>query len=175
MPRPTAGGETVSLQKVKEVVSILGSDLRKELERRFDGVISVPDSTQKTFLQSWKRPLIQPVTEDQAVGIAVGMRLAGENYLVSVQNSGYFAAMNSIRTLVTNSRLPIWMMIGMYGRNTKRAIGLHHSLAIRRIYDALELMESRGMRIDDYEDLDRLQTIEEHPGLNVILLGAPTS
>lgn len=79
--------------------------------------IGVPDSTMKYFIdEGIKRDKILISTrEEEAIGIATGMSLSGENSLVFMQNAGFANSLSTITSLVQLYKIPLILMIGWRG------------------------------------------------------------
>lgn len=60
--------------------------------------------------------LISCSTEDDAVAVAAGLYIGGGRPMVMMQNQGLYASLNAIRALGIDARLPLFMLIGQFGR-----------------------------------------------------------
>lgn len=84
-------------------------------------ILSVPDLHTSTGLL---RPLsvdpdfkhIRVCKEDECLGIAAGLTYGNIRSLMLVQYTGFLYAMNAIRGVAIEQKLPICMMIGMLGK-----------------------------------------------------------
>ena len=81
-----------------------------------ENFIGVPDSTMKHFIdQGFKKNKILITTEEEAIGIAVGMSLSQSNSLVFMQNAGFANSLSTITSLVQLYQIPIIFLIGWRG------------------------------------------------------------
>jgi sulfopyruvate decarboxylase subunit alpha len=83
-------------------------------------VIVVPDTYQKTFLAAVEiaadLTLVAACTEDEAVGINAGLYATGHRPMLSVQNNGVYACINTLRGIALDGAVPTVMLIGQYGQ-----------------------------------------------------------
>jgi sulfopyruvate decarboxylase TPP-binding subunit len=59
---------------------------------------------------------INCTTEDQAIEVAAGLYAGGGRVAILVQNQGFYAAINSLRALGLDSGIPLFLVIGQFGR-----------------------------------------------------------
>ena len=87
------------------------------LKNRVQNFIGVPDSTMKHFIkQGFKKNKILITTrEEEAIGIAAGMSMAGSNSLVFMQNAGFANSLSTITSLIQLYKIPIIFLIGWRG------------------------------------------------------------
>lgn len=84
-------------------------------------ILSVPDLHTSNGLL---RPIagdsffthIRVCKEDECLGIAAGLTYGGHRSLMMVQYTGFLYALNAIRGVACQQKLPICMMIGMLGK-----------------------------------------------------------
>lgn len=86
---------------------------------RISHLIVVPDTVQKTFLSAaatapWLR-MHTVCTEDEALGINAGLYVAGHRPLLSIQNNGFYACLNTVRGIALDAAVPTVMLIGQFG------------------------------------------------------------
>jgi sulfopyruvate decarboxylase subunit alpha len=83
-------------------------------------VIVVPDTYQKTFLAAVTAAsdltLISACTEDEVVAINAGLYATGHRPILSVQNNGIYACINTLRGIALDGAVPTVMLIGQYGQ-----------------------------------------------------------
>lgn len=84
-------------------------------------VVAVPDlHTARGVLypisQDKDLKLIRVCKEDECFGIAAGLECAGERALILIQYTGFLYAMNSIRAIAVEQKLPMCMMIGLLSK-----------------------------------------------------------
>jgi sulfopyruvate decarboxylase subunit alpha len=89
----------------------------------FDFFTGVPDSTFKLILREIEaRPefdYVPSVSENVAVGLAVGAYLGGRRPVVLMQNSGLALALNPLASLAAIYRVPILLIVGWRGHDGK--------------------------------------------------------
>ncbi len=79
--------------------------------------VGVPDSTLKHFIDEGlkKEKILITTREEEAIGIATGMSLAGEKSLVFMQNAGFANSLSTITSLVQLYQIPMILLIGWRG------------------------------------------------------------
>ena len=89
----------------------------------FDFFTGVPDSTFKHLLRELEsRPEFDyspAVSENVAVGLAVGAHLGGRRPVVLMQNSGLALALNPLASLAALYRVPLLLVVGWRGHDGK--------------------------------------------------------
>lgn len=60
--------------------------------------------------------LVRVCKEDECFGIAAGLECAGERALILIQYTGFLYAMNAIRAVAIEQKLPMCMMIGLLSK-----------------------------------------------------------
>src|SRR5256712_7815006 len=83
-------------------------------------VLSVPDRHQKPVLAALDkeralRVLTWP-TEDEATGVAAGLWMGAEPFVLMIQHAGLYASVNTLRGVAMDGRVPIFSMIGLLSR-----------------------------------------------------------
>ncbi len=147
-------------------------------------VLIVPDTHQKSLLASLNEetslPMLTFSTEDEAICVNAGLWIGGAEPLLIIQNVGLFAAMNALRGVAMDMKVPTCMLVGQYGRDVTLPVEEEHQgSAIRLIEPVLETMDVPFYRLDRTEDIGVLRTAfdqsrrERRP--TVVLVGAPTS
>lgn len=84
-------------------------------------VVAVPDlHTSHGLLHPISRDpdlkLIRVCKEDECFGIAAGLSYANERALILIQYTGFLYAMNAIRAVPIEQKLPLCMMIGLLSK-----------------------------------------------------------
>jgi sulfopyruvate decarboxylase alpha subunit len=96
----------------------------------FDFFTGVPDSTFKLLLQEIESDsefdYVPAVSENVAIGLAVGAHLGGRRPVVVMQNSGLALAVNPLTSLAAICRVPLLLLVGWRGHDGKDA--QEHSL-----------------------------------------------
>ena len=87
------------------------------LKNGIENFIGVPDSTLKKFIEEGlkKKKIIISTREEEAIGIATGMRLSGSKSLVFMQNAGFANSLSTITSLVQLYKIPLIFLIGWRG------------------------------------------------------------
>ena len=87
------------------------------LKNKVENFIGVPDSTMKHFIHRGleKNKIIISTREEEAIGIATGMTLAGSKSLVFMQNAGFGNSISTITSLVQMYKIPLIFIIGWRG------------------------------------------------------------
>jgi sulfopyruvate decarboxylase TPP-binding subunit len=89
-------------------------------EAAISHVIVVPDTYQKTFLSAVSETsglkLVTACTEDEAIGINAGLYATGHRPILSIQNNGLYACLNTLRGIALDGAVPTVMLIGQYGQ-----------------------------------------------------------
>ena len=110
----------------------------------FDFYTGVPDSTFKLLLRQIEArtefDYVPSVSENVAIGLAVGAYLGGRRPVILMQNSGLALALNPLASLAALYRVPILLVIGWRGHDGKDSPehGLMGSATLR-LLDALGL------------------------------------
>jgi sulfopyruvate decarboxylase TPP-binding subunit len=146
-------------------------------------VLTVPDTHQKTLLASLMQDTSLSTltfsTEDEAICVNAGLWIGGAEPIVLIQNVGLFAAMNALRGVAMDMRVPTCLVVGQYGRDVNLPIEQDPGSANRLIEPVLSTMDVPHYRLDHGADIGVLQTAfarsraERRPV--VVLIGAPTS
>ncbi|RZD48741.1 MAG: hypothetical protein CXT78_00825 [Thaumarchaeota archaeon] len=79
--------------------------------------VGVPDSTMKHFIDEGlkKKKILIATREEEAIGIATGMSLSGENSIVFMQNAGFANSLSTITSLLQLYQIPMILLIGWRG------------------------------------------------------------
>lgn len=89
----------------------------------FDFFTGVPDSTFKLLLQEIQSgpefDYVPAVSENVAIGLAVGAYLGGRRPVVIMQNSGLALAVNPLTSLAAICRVPLLLLVGWRGHDGK--------------------------------------------------------
>lgn len=120
--------------------------------------------------------------EDQAVCVSTGLRIAGKNPIVVVQNQGMFGCMNSVRAITIDARLPVVFLVGQFGREDANfGDNPSHSgrSMVRYLEPLLNVMDIRNWRLERTEDLTRMDAAFAYANETgrpaALLVGAPTA
>jgi sulfopyruvate decarboxylase TPP-binding subunit len=146
-------------------------------------VLIVPDTHQKTLLASLTQDanlqMLTFSTEDEAICVNAGLWIGGAEAAVIIQNVGLFAAMNALRGVALDMRVPTLLIVGQFGRDVSKAVEDNTATGVRLIEPVLDAMGVPYYRLDFAADVRVLQTAFERSradrGPVVVLIGAPTS
>ncbi|HEY7147253.1 MAG TPA: thiamine pyrophosphate-binding protein [Streptosporangiaceae bacterium] len=116
-------------------------------------VVTVPDYVMMSVYRSIEARatprLVYSSTEDEAIAVTAGLHIGGARPMVMMQNQGLYASLNAIRALAVDARLPVFMLIGQFGReyaNLGRPARQSARPLVRnceRILDALDIPYAR--------------------------------
>jgi sulfopyruvate decarboxylase subunit alpha len=146
-------------------------------------VINVPDTHQRTLLAALARQsqirLLTACTEDEAIAINAGLWIGGQRPILSIQQVGLLAAMNNVKALAMDARIPTCMLVGYFGRDVTRPARDNASRAIHLIEPTLDAWGIAYFPVEGPADLPAIGRAYrhsiEHTGPAVVLIGAPTA
>jgi sulfopyruvate decarboxylase TPP-binding subunit len=160
-----------------------GAMLAKIRQAHVTHVITVPDTHQRTLLgllaASADPQLITVCTEDEAMGVNLGLFLGGRRPMLLIQNAGFYAAMNTIRGLSLDARVPACMLIGEFSRDPAVAPADHKSRLVHLLEPTLQAWRIPYRRLDRADDLTAIPQAMDQAwrdrGPTALLVGAPTA
>jgi len=146
-------------------------------------VINVPDTHQRSLLAALARQsrirLLTACTEDEAIAINAGLWVGGRRPVLSIQQVGLLAAMNNVKALCMDARIPTCMIVGYFGRDVTRTARDNAARAVHLIEPTLDTWGVAYFPIERPEDLPAVGNAYrhsvEHNGPSVVLIGAPTN
>jgi sulfopyruvate decarboxylase subunit alpha len=146
-------------------------------------VINVPDTHQRTLLSALARQsqirLLTACTEDEAVAINAGLYIGGQRPMLLIQQVGLLAAMNNVKGIAMDARIPTCMLVGYFGRDITRTARQNAARAVHLIEPTLDTWGIPYFPIEGPDDLPAIARAYRHSrdqlGPTVILVGAPTS
>jgi sulfopyruvate decarboxylase subunit alpha len=146
-------------------------------------VINVPDTHQRTLLaalaQQSQMRLLTACTEDEAIAINAGLYIGGQRPILSIQQVGLLAAMNNVKGIAMDARIPTCMLVGYFGRDLSRTARQNTARAVSLIEPTLDTWGIPYFPIEGPDDLPAIARAYEHSlehlGPSVVLVGAPTS
>jgi sulfopyruvate decarboxylase TPP-binding subunit len=146
-------------------------------------VINVPDTHQRTLLAELSRQsdirLVTACTEDEAIAINAGLWIGGQRPVLSIQQVGLLAALNNVKGIAMDARIPTCMLVGYFGRDVNRPARDNPATAVRLIEPTLDTWGVAYFPLEQPEDVrviaDAYRLSVEHSGPSVVLIGAPTS
>jgi sulfopyruvate decarboxylase TPP-binding subunit len=165
-------------------VSVAASAILAELRTLgITHVVNVPDTHQRTLLAELSRQseirLVTACTEDEAIAINAGLWIGGQRPVLSIQQVGLLAALNNVKGIAIDARIPTCMLVGYFGRDVNRPARDNPATAVRLIEPTLDTWGIAHFPLERPEDLhvvtDAYRFCVEHSGPSVVLIGAPTS
>lgn len=124
--------------------------------------VSTPDFVQLSLHQMIERPESGIRTtycsnENQALHVASGLIIGGRKPIVMMQNQGLHNCINTLRTCGLDARLPLFMVIGQFGREFGN-VGLDSRLSRRRMVNlllpVLDALKIRAWTVDADDEVD---------------------
>jgi sulfopyruvate decarboxylase TPP-binding subunit len=145
-------------------------------------VLTVPDTHQKTLLASLAADsslrMLTLSTEDEAIAVNAGLWIGGAEPIVVIQNVGLFAAMNALRGIGSDMRVPTLLLVGQYGRDVSRPVDEDPATGVRFMEPVLQAMGVAFYRLDFESDIPVLERAwrrsREERRPVAVLLGAPS-
>ena len=145
-------------------------------------ILSVPDTHQKTLLTLLmadpELTTITLSTEDEAICTNAGLWIGGAEPLMVIQNVGLFAAMNALRGVAMDMKVPTCMLVGQYGRDVRKPVEENASSGVRLVEPMLQTMGVAFHRLDHESDVGLLRKAFDESRSErkpvVVLIGAPT-
>lgn len=150
-------------------------------------IVTVPDFVQFSvhkYLEEGYLPdvtIVSCSTEDEAIVIAAGLYIGGKVPVVIVQNQGLYACVNNLRGAGLDAHVPIFMMVGQFGREFSN-LGKNPRQSSRRMVRLLEplldTLEVPYWRLEGPEDTPNIrkafQAAFEKEWPTALLIGANT-
>jgi sulfopyruvate decarboxylase TPP-binding subunit len=146
-------------------------------------ILTVPDTHQKSLLASlsvddaFSYHVLS--TEDEALCVNAGLWMGGKEPLVIIQNVGLFAAMNALRGVAMDLRVPTCMLVGQYARDVTVPVPENNNSAVRLIESVLATLDVPCYVIDRADQVSMIPTAfarsREERRPVVALISAPTA
>jgi sulfopyruvate decarboxylase TPP-binding subunit len=165
-------------------LSVAAGDILDELLKlEITHVVNVPDTHQRTLLAALARQsqirLLTACTEDEAVAINAGLWIGGQRPVLSIQQVGLLAAMNNVKGIAMDARIPTCMLVGYFGRDVTKTPREHAANSLKLIEPTLDAWGVAYFPVERPADLPAIgeayRYAIEHNGPAVVLIGAPTS
>jgi sulfopyruvate decarboxylase TPP-binding subunit len=122
--------------------------------------------------------VITACTEDEAIAINAGLWVGGQRPILSIQQVGLLAALNNVKGIALDARIPTCMLVGYFGRDVTRTARTNAARAVHLIEPTLDAWSVPYFAIESEDDLSLLrqayQQSEARQGPTVVLIGAPT-
>ena len=146
-------------------------------------VINVPDTHQRTLLAELTRQsdirLLTACTEDEAIAINAGLWVGGQRPMLSIQQVGLLAAMNNLKGIAMDARIPTCMLVGYYGRDVTLRARDHAARSIKLIEPTLDAWNVAYFPLEGPDGIDAIREAHTYShkilGPAVVLIGAPTA
>lgn len=145
-------------------------------------VVTVPDTHQKSLLallaEQSVPELVTVCTEDEAMGINLGLYLGGKRPMLLIQNSGFYASINTIRGLCLDAKVPAVLLIGEFFRDPAKPSREQPARLVRMLEPTLEVWQIPYHRLEAEQDLERIPKAVEQAwrerGPVAVLVGGET-
>ena len=150
-------------------------------------IVTVPDYVQISVHMALEKGssrirTINCATEDEAVGIALGLWIGGRNPILMMQNQGVYASANALRSAGVNTGCPMLLLVGQWGRELEN-LGKDPRQSLRRevrqtepLLDALEI---EWLRVEKPGEINRIgkawERAQQIQRPVAVLIGAHTS
>ena len=124
-------------------------------------VLSVPDlftsqGVLKRVAEDRQLKLIRVCKEDECLGIAAGLTYGDKRALILIQYTGFLYAMNAIRAVAVEHKLPMVMMIGLLQKEPDVPPQQSKRYGVRIIEPILDVMGIERQYIDSDADLAKI-------------------
>lgn len=124
-------------------------------------VLSVPDlhtshGLLKPIAGDGELRLIRVCKEDECLGIAAGLSYGDQRALILIQYTGFLYAMNAIRAIAVEHKMPICLMVGLLGNKPGEPPTTSKRAGLRVIQPILDLFGIPHDLIDTDADVPRI-------------------
>lgn len=169
---PPAGQATAQLSGARIIAAIK--------EAGVGTILSVPDlhTSHGLLMPIAKDPelrLIRVCKEDECLGIAAGLSYSNTRALILIQYTGFLYAMNAIRAIAVEHKMPICLMVGLLGNKPGEQPATSRRAGLRVIQPMLDLLGIPRDLIDTDADVSRIapaiREAYETPHPTAILIG----
>jgi len=100
--------------------------------------------------------LIRVCKEDECIGISAGLSYGDKRALVLIQYTGFLYAMNAIRAVAVEHKMPICLMIGLLGNKPGESPSGSKRAGLRVLQPILDLFGIPQDLIDTEADVPRI-------------------
>src|SRR3979490_2468551 len=129
-------------------------------------VINVPDTHQRTVLAELARQsrirVLTACTEDEAIAINAGLWIGGQRPMLSIQQVGLLAAMNNVKGICMDARIPTCLLVAYFGRDATRTAREHPARAISLIEPPLDTWGVPYFPLEGPDDLSAIASAYRH-------------
>jgi sulfopyruvate decarboxylase subunit alpha len=124
-------------------------------------ILSVPDlhtshGLLKPIASDPDLRLIRVCKEDECLGISAGLSYADKRAVILIQYTGFLYAMNAIRAVAVEHKMPMCLMIGLLGNKPGEAPAGSKRAGLRVIQPILDLFGIPHDLIDTDADVPRI-------------------
>lgn len=124
-------------------------------------ILSVPDlhTSHGLLMPIAKDPglrLIRVCKEDECLGIAAGLSYGDQRALILIQYTGFLYAMNAIRAIAVEHKMPMCLMVGLLGNKPGEEPSGSKRAGLRAIQPILDLFNIPRDLIDTDADVPRI-------------------
>lgn len=145
-------------------------------------VVTVPDSVQRALLlQLEEEPSLAVhtvCTEDEAIGITAGLYAGGMRPMMSIQNNGFFACINTIKAIALDAKVPTFMLVGQFGRDVTKPVEESRNRAVHRLEPTMDAWSVPHYRLEGPDDIGNVRAAYDRAtndlGPCALIIGAPT-
>jgi sulfopyruvate decarboxylase TPP-binding subunit len=157
--------------------------LRELFELQISHLINVPDTHQRTLLKALSQQsqikVLTACTEDEAIAISAGLWIGGQRPMLSIQQVGLLAALNNVKGISMDGRVPTCMLVGYFGRDVMLSARDNPGRGVKLIEPTLDAWGVAYFPIEGPEQLPAIKQAYRHgleqSGPAVVLIGAPTA
>ena len=146
-------------------------------------IVSVPDTHQKSLLALLDTVddirVITCCTEDEAVCVAMGLWIGGAPVAMMIQHAGLYACVNHLRGVGLDLKAPLFLLIGLLGRDVAKAPSENAGSMVRLAEPLLDTLGIRHYLVDGPEDVALIEPAYREALRNetpvAVLIGAQTA
>ena len=172
-------------EKAASVATPVEAELLAEsvLELGITHIITVPDTVQKTFLalmeQQDKIKVLTVCTEDEAMGINVGLHATGHKPMMVIQNNGFYASINTLKALAFDAQVPTFIFVGQFGRDITKDANDNCRRGVRMLEPTMQTWGVPYYNLEGPQDIgvvaEAYRKCQEVEGPVAVIIGAATS
>ena len=127
-------------------------------EARMDYVLSVPDlhtsqGLLKPISMDNELKLIRVAKEDECIGISAGLSYGHKRALILIQYTGFLFALNAIRAVACEHKMPICLMIGLLQKEPGVLPQNSKRFGLRIVEPMLDVLGIPHMHIETDDDV----------------------
>lgn len=124
-------------------------------------VLSVPDlhtslGLLKPIAEDPQLKLIRVCKEDECLGISAGLSYGDKRALILIQFTGFLYAMNAIRGVAVEQKMPMCLMVGLLNNKPGESPSTSQRVGLRIIEPILDLLGIPRILIDSEADVPRI-------------------